>query len=150
MKQCLGCLSSVLKWFNVKVAHPPALTSYLAGLEKILPKTVDRGALIPSQIFSAEADYWGRRFTMVHLEAIALLTIACFTGWRSHAVVALLSKDVVVGNNKLQLSCSVFKNVGDRGLPSSIVAFPKLPLVWQLLRKFCMFRLAQNEEYLFS
>jgi hypothetical protein len=48
VKQCLGCLASVLKWFNIKIFHPPALTSYLAGLEKILPKTVDRGAIIPS------------------------------------------------------------------------------------------------------
>lgn len=38
IKTSLSCLSTILRWFNVELITPPALASYLAGLDKMVPK----------------------------------------------------------------------------------------------------------------
>ena len=58
VKCCLSYVSTILKWFNVSVLPPPALTPFLAGLEKLTPKVVDRGAVIPSDLFVNEGSRW--------------------------------------------------------------------------------------------
>jgi hypothetical protein len=84
------------------------------------------------------------------LEAICLVAITSFTGWRSHSVVSLKCADVVLTGTKLELACTAFKNVGERGLPSTFVSFPKLPDLWFAVRRYVISRLTGNEVYLFN
>ena len=84
------------------------------------------------------------------LEAVIMVAIACFTGWRSHTIVSLRMHDVVLYYNKLVVACSEFKNVGDRALPQSSISFPKLPKLWSLLYKYVFGQMADNSAHLFT